>query len=129
MNLTRTILLLSLLAISTMSPGCRKSLAQPAPPAPPAAPTPAPIAADASNILREMNENEASARVNPELKLRALRNPLTRAKAMQFYGIEMPADAADASAPNLNQLLHTQPGDNCPVCRAREKMQAPANDL
>jgi hypothetical protein len=50
------------------------------------------------------------------LRLRALRDPATRARAMELFA----APVADAGqAPDLQQLLHTAPNDNCPVCRMR----------
>ena len=92
-------------------------------------PTPAEVAqaVDALAILREVAPGNSSALAgDAELKLRALRNPLSRAKAMQLYGITLPSeDAAAAVAPDIGQLLHRVPGDNCPVCRARTRMQQP----
>lgn len=89
-------------------------------------------AIDALGLLREIapGENFALTRDN-ELKLRALRNPVTRAKAVQLYGITLPDEpgVAPAGAPNLKQLLHTQPGDNCPVCRMREQAGRGAGDF
>ena len=63
------------------------------------------------------------------LKLRALRNPWCRAKAMELYGITIPATTADGQVPDLGQLLHTRPGDNCPICRQRALMEKAAGDL
>lgn len=60
-----------------------------------------------------------------ELKFRALRNPWCRAKATQLYGITLPTSDG-AVPPDLGQLLHLKPGDNCPVCRQRGEMQTPA---
>ncbi len=89
-------------------------------------------AIDALGLLREIAPAEqfALARDN-ELKLRALRNPVTRAKAVQLYGIALPEEPgiSSAGAPNLKQLLHTQPGDNCPTCRMREQAGRGAGDL
>lgn len=59
-----------------------------------------------------------------ELKLRALRNPWSRAKAVALYGLDT---GVDAVPPDLRQLLHTQPGDNCPICRQRALMQKQAD--
>ncbi len=66
-----------------------------------------------------------------ELKLRALRNPIARPKAVQIYGLSLPDDPAlpSASVPSLKQLLHTQPGDNCPTCRMRERAGRGAGDF
>ena len=59
------------------------------------------------------------------LRLRALRDPTTRARAMELFA----APVANAGlAPDLQQLLHTAPGDNCPVCRMRTQ-QAPDSGL
>jgi hypothetical protein len=61
-----------------------------------------------------------------ELKLRALRNPWCRAKAMQVYGLSL---GDGAVPPDLGQLLHTKPGDNCPICRQRALMEKAGSDL
>lgn len=94
-------------------------------------PTPGEIvqAVDALAILREIAPGTALALAkDPELKLRALRNPWTRAKAAQLYGIALPApDGSAVEIPTIGQLLHRIPGDNCPVCRARARMQPPAD--
>ena len=59
------------------------------------------------------------------LKRLALRNPWARGKAMVLYGLSVDnALTGDpALPPDLNQLLHTQANDNCPICRQRQKMQ------
>ncbi len=81
-------------------------------------------AMDALAILREIRPASSPALMrDAELKLRALRNPATRARAMQIYGISLPPEEAAAIAPDFRQLLHSKPGDNCPVCRARSGMQ------
>ena len=69
--------------------------------------------------------------VDAELKLRALRQPELRAAAQQVYQLSLPGDplAAESQAPDISRLLHKKPGDNCPVCRMREQLQRPANDL
>jgi hypothetical protein len=65
----------------------------------------------------------------------ALRNPMTRAKAAQLFGLTTPGDAPAGQAPagqapaDVGQLLHLKPGDNCPVCRMRAQAQAPSNGL
>jgi len=88
-----------------------------------AQPTPAEItqAIDALGLLRVAVPLGTFALGNDtELKLRALRNPWSRAKAVALYGLDA---GGDAVAPDLRQLLHTQPGDNCPICRQRALMQ------
>ena len=62
-----------------------------------------------------------------DLRLRALRQPLVRAKAMQIFGIAAPEGVP---VPDVQQLLHTRPGDNCAICRMRAQMeQQPGNGL
>ncbi len=108
-------------------------LSQPRPGEPPDPnhPTPAEItqAIDALGILRTIApaKNFALA-TDGELKLRALRNPWCRVKAMQLYGITLPTSDG-AVPPDLGQLLHTKVGDNCPICRQRAQMQAGPGDL
>jgi hypothetical protein len=82
-------------------------------------------------VLREISPDKTFALASDsELKLRALRNPWCRAKAMQLYGMTIPGDAPPGAVPpDLGQLLHTKPGDNCPICRMRAQMQAPPSDL
>lgn len=94
-------------------------------------PTPAEIiqAIDALGILRMLAPAKTFAiATDSELKLRALRNPWCRTKAMRLYGITLPAGDG-AVPPDLGQLLHTTPGDNCPICRQRAQMQAGPGDL
>ncbi len=88
-------------------------------------------AIDAIGVLRAIRPGkEFALATDPELKLLALRNPICRPKAMQLYGMIIPGDApAGGVPPDLSQLLHTKPGDNCPICRMRAQMQAPASDL
>lgn len=89
-------------------------------------------ALDAIGILRESFPGRGfKLQADPELKLRALRHPALRAKALQLFGMTIPGDTANVGAtpPDLGQLLHTKPGDNCPICRMREAMQRPASDL
>lgn len=86
-------------------------------------PTPAEVtlAIDALGLLRQLApERQFALGTDPELKLRALRNPWCRAKAVQLYGLD-----AVALPPDIGQLLHARPGDNCPICRQRAKMQSP----
>lgn len=92
-----------------------------------AQPTPAEItqAIDALGLLKTATPEQNYALAgDSDLKLRALRNPWSRAKAVAVYGL----DSADgATPPDLRQLLHTQPGDNCPICRQRALMQKQAD--
>ena len=112
--------------------GWQKFLAaQPAPAREPQ-PTPAEVAQaiDALGLVKEAAPERTFALASDgELKLRALRNPWCRAKAMQIYGIKATDDGSEFGLPNLSQLLHTKPGDNCPVCRARTEMQKGAGDF
>jgi hypothetical protein len=93
-------------------------------------PTPAQVtqAVDAMGILRTVAPNQTFALASDSgLKLLALRNPWCRAKAMQLYGISIAG--GDGQLPDLGQLLHTKPGDNCPICRQRALMQQGASDF
>jgi len=96
-------------------------------------PSPAEIvqAIDALGVLRSIAPDKTFALASDaELKLRALRSPVCRAKAMQLFGMTIPGDAPPGAVPpDLGQLLHTKPGDNCPICRMRAQMQGPQNDL
>ena len=86
-------------------------------------PTPAEVtlAIDALGLLRQLApERQFALATDPGLKLRALRNPWARAKAVQLYGLD-----AVPLPPDIGQLLHARPGDNCPICRQRAKMQSP----
>ncbi len=47
-----------------------------------------------------------------DFRRRALRNPWVRARAIQIFNL-----AFDAVPPEIGALLHTRPGDNCPICR------------
>lgn len=60
-----------------------------------------------------------------DLKRLALRNQWARGKAMVLYGLTVDdaLTGEPALAPSLNQLLHTAPNDNCPICKQRAKMQ------
>lgn len=92
-------------------------------------PTPSDIAAaiDAISIARKLApERKLTIADDPEFRLRALRNPWSRAKAMQLFGMNPPEGVP---IPDLNQLLHTRPGDNCPVCRLRAQSSDPSNGL
>jgi hypothetical protein len=93
-------------------------------------PSPAEVtqAVDAMGILRVVAPRQTFALSGDSgLKLLALRNPWCRGKAMQLYGISIPGGAGQI--PNLGQLLHTHPGDNCPICRQRALMQRGASDF
>jgi hypothetical protein len=92
-------------------------------------PTPAEItqAVDVLGLLRQLAPQQIFAlATDSELKLRALRNPWCRVKAMQIYGLNL---GDGAVPPELGQLLHTKPGDNCPICRQRALLQQSQNDL
>jgi hypothetical protein len=92
-------------------------------------PTPAEItqAVDVLGLLRQVAPQQTLALASDsELKLRALRNPWCRVKAMQIYGLNL---GDGAVPPDLGQLLHTKPGDNCPICRQRALLQQSQNDL
>jgi hypothetical protein len=98
-------------------------------PAPPAAPiSDAAVALDALAILRTIQPVADFALANDgALKLRALRDPLLRPRALQLFGLTAPDDRTTGGvAPDLGQLLHSKPGDNCPVCRVRDEMRRPA---
>ena len=83
-------------------------------------------AVDALALVQISNPAKAPALLADEaLKRLALRNPWARGKAMALY--KMSVDNAltgdPGLPPDLNQLLHTTPNDNCPICRQRQKMQ------
>jgi hypothetical protein len=88
-----------------------------------AQPTPAEItqAIDALGLLRvAAPDRKFALSTDGDLKLRALRNPWSRAKAMAVYGLDL---GDGAVPPDIRQLLHTSAGDNCPVCRQRTLLQ------
>jgi hypothetical protein len=88
-----------------------------------AQPTPAEItqAIDALGLLRVVApEQKFALAADSDLKLRALRNPWSRAKAMVVYGLDL---GDGAVPPDIRQLLHTSVGDNCPICRQRSLLQ------
>jgi hypothetical protein len=92
-------------------------------------PTPADVAAavDAISVVRQLApDRKIAIAEDPEFRLRALRNPWSRAKAMQLFGMNPPEGVP---VPDLNQLLHTRPGDNCPICRLRSQSADPSNGL
>ena len=95
-------------------------------------PTPAEVAQaiDVLGLVTEVTpEREFALAKDGELRLRALRNPWCRAKAMQLFGIKVTDDGSEFGLPNMSQLLHTKPGDNCPFCRTRTEMQKGAGDF
>lgn len=84
-------------------------------------------AIDALTIARELTPAKTYALAEDgELRLRALRLPLVRARAMQLFGTAAPEGVP---VPDVNQLLHTTPGDNCPICRMRARMEQAGNGL
>jgi hypothetical protein len=91
-------------------------------------PTPAEVAqaVDALALVRLAAPDRKPAMLASEdLKRLALRNPTARAKAMALYGLTVDnALTGDPGVPpDLRQLLHTSPNDNCPICRMRQKME------
>ena len=91
----------------------------------PGEPTPADTvtAVDALGLLRKLAPDRRFAlAADSGLRLRALRNPWSRAKASQLFGLEDPSEAPPAVPPNLETLLHTKLNDNCPICRQRSRM-------
>jgi hypothetical protein len=88
-------------------------------------------AVDALSILRTIApEKTFRLATDPALKVKALHDPATRGKAGLLYGLTIPGDAPPGQTPpDLGQLLHTKPGDNCPVCRMRSAAPAPSNGL
>lgn len=94
----------------------------------PDSPTPAEVAqaVDALALVRLAAPDRKSAMLaSEELKRLALRIPSARAKAMALYGLTVDnALTGDPGLPpDLRQLLHTSPNDNCPICRMRQKME------
>jgi hypothetical protein len=87
------------------------------------------VALDALTILRTVApQGQFALATDAALKLRALHDPILRGKARQLFGLAVPGDApAGAVAPDLGQLMHTKPGDNCPICQLRTQMQRPAD--
>jgi len=82
-------------------------------------PTPADVVAalDALALTRQSEpKREFALYGDSEFRLKCLRNPWSRAKAMQLFAMQAPEGVV---APDIGQLLHTKPGDNCPICRMR----------
>jgi hypothetical protein len=94
----------------------------------PDSPTPAEVAqaVDALALVRLAAPDRKPAMLASEdLKRLALRNSAARVKAMALYGLTVDnALTGDPGVPpDLRQLLHTSPNDNCPICRMRQKME------
>ncbi len=87
------------------------------------------VALDAVTILRTVApQGQFALASDAALKLRALHDPILRGKARQLFGLAIPGDApAGGVAPDLGQLMHTKPGDNCPICQMRAQMQKAAD--
>jgi hypothetical protein len=86
-------------------------------------------AIEALSIAREIAPGKEFALANDaSLKLQALREPRTRAKAMHLYGMALPAEPGYV-APEIGALLHTKLGDDCSMCRTRAQMQRGTSDL
>lgn len=89
--------------------------------------TPAEVAqaVDGLAFVKLSNPAKPPALLSDEgLKRLALRNPWARGKAMALYGmtVDNALTGDPALPPDLNQLLHTAPNDNCPICRQRQKV-------
>jgi putative oxidoreductase len=81
---------------------------------------------DALAVLQTLAPGERFAfAADPDLKRRILRQPALRLRALSLYGIETPSDLPEA--PDINRLLHKQPGDNCPACQNRARSFSPQN--
>jgi putative oxidoreductase len=81
---------------------------------------------DALAVLRTLAPEEKFAFAeDPDLKRRILRQPALRLRALSLYRIEIPSDLTEA--PDINRLLHKQPGDNCPACQSRARSFSPQN--
>ena len=79
---------------------------------------------DALAILPTLAPSEKFAFAeDPDLKRRVLRQPTLRLRALRLYGMEPPQGLPEA--PDINRLLHKQPGDNCPACQARLRSAPP----
>jgi hypothetical protein len=88
-----------------------------------ARPTPTDVVAavDGLAIARELRpQREFALYQDAEFRLKAVRNPWSRAKAMQLFAMAAPEGVV---APDIGQLLHSKPGDNCPICRMRTKAE------
>jgi hypothetical protein len=84
-------------------------------------------AVDALTITRQLKPAQKLPLVeDAEFRLRALRQPFARAKALQLFEMNSPEGVP---VPDVSQLLHTKPGDNCPVCRMRSQMEKSKSEL
>jgi hypothetical protein len=91
-------------------------------------PTPAEVVAavDGLAIARQLAPKKEFALFgDAELRKRAIRNPWSRAKAMQLFAMELPEGVV---APDFGQLLHTKANDNCPICRMRSRGEEQAGN-
>jgi len=94
------------------------------PPTDPPTPTEVAQAVDALGLVRlAMPDKKPALLASEELKRLALRNPQARGKAGALYGLtlENAVTGEPALPPDLKQLLHMSPNDNCPICRQRQK--------
>lgn len=90
-------------------------------------PTPAELTAlleALATAQREQPDRKLALTDDAELRRRALRAPEVRAKAMEVFGMTAPDGVP---LPTVDQLMHTQPGDNCPICRMRAQAEKAAN--
>lgn len=121
---------LALLEDATFAQGCKALAGGESGSAEPTSPAQVASAIDALGLLRQLAPTRKFALgEDADLKRRALRNPWSRAKAMQLYGLTLPGDASPEVPPELGRLLHTQAGDNCPICRTRSILQRGPSDL
>lgn len=74
---------------------------------------------------REQPQRKLALAEDAELRRRALRAPDLRAKAMEVFGMTAPEGVP---LPTMDQLAHTKPGDNCPICRMRAQAESAANN-
>lgn len=82
---------------------------------------------DALALLQTLSPSEKFAFADdPDLKRQVLRQPTLRLRALNLYGMEIPPGLPEA--PDINRLLHRQPGDNCPACQSRARSIPPQNE-
>lgn len=88
-------------------------------------------ALDAVTLLREIAPGKSFAlQEDGELKLAAYRTPGLRGKAMQAFQVKIsPVPVNPKSLPNMEQLMHIAPGDDCPLCRIRGKAAGVQDNL
>jgi len=112
-------------------PAWKKFVAASAPPGPPDADGRSGLVEvlGALGILKTIApEGKFALAADPGVKLGSLHDPVLRAKALQVFGLTIPGDAPPGGvAPDLGQLLHTKPGDNCPICRLRQAQESRAD--